>query len=141
MSSSQVSASSSSSTALVVPRKYYGRNEIIAINSPTHKQTINSMLSVTQDINSTITSKTSSNHREQWIELNNSLEQLLSNLMDDSYIIEKFRYEAINEVIIPYVNEMKSPRMTLDKQRFDQVKVCVFVTVVIIEIYCNIHCM
>lgn len=124
MSSSQVSASSSSSTALVIPRKYYGRNEIISINSPTYKQTIDSILSVTQDISSTVASRTSSNHREQWVELNSSLEQLLSNLMDDSYIIEKFRYEAINEVIIPYVNEMKSPRMTLDKQRFDQVKVC-----------------
>ena len=126
MTSSQVSVSLSSSTSLIVPRKYYGRNEIILTNCPTHKQTIDSILSITQDINSTITSKTSSNHREQWIELNSSLEQLLSNLMDDSYIVEKFRYEAINEVIIPYVNEMKSPRMTLDKQRFDQVKVCYF---------------
>lgn len=123
MTSSQMSTFSTSSASLVVPRKYYGRNDIVLINSPTHKQTMETILSVTQDILN-ITSRSSCNHREQWIELNSSLEQLLSNLIDDSFIIEKFRYEAINEVIIPYVNEMKSPRMTLDKQRFDQVKVC-----------------
>ena len=124
MASSQISLSASSSTTLIIPTKYYGRNEIIAANTPVHKQTIESIRTLTDDINKSILCKNSnSGHKEQWADLNKYLEQLASEFMNEAYVIEKFRFEAINEVIIPYINEMKSPRVTLDKSRFEQIKV------------------
>lgn len=124
-----VSTSSSSAVTLHTPSRYYGRNEIIIKGTPIHKQTVENILTLAEDINKTILTTKSSvigggtNHKEQWHDLHLALESLTGQLTNDDFLIERYRIEIINEVAIPYINEMKSPRFTLDKARFDQVKV------------------
>lgn len=120
----QILTPSSTVLTLSNPSKYYGRNEIVLKDNPTHKQTLENILILVEDISKTILSKSSAaGHKEQWDDLLNGLESLTEQLMNDNILVEKFRFEIINEVVIPYMNEMKSPRVSLDKARFDQVKV------------------
>lgn len=116
-----LSSSYSPSPSRLVSLRYYGRHEIVPFNDKSVTPIIEKIVSLSEDVVSI------SKRNPEWLSVKEDLELLAHKLMDEKVPMEKYRLEVISEAIIPYIEEMKA-RIHVDKSRFMQVKVIIYIT-------------
>lgn len=102
----------------LVPMRYYGRNELILRSNPIINSTIEKVIVLTEHIHK-LTRK-----NIEWNGLKEDLESVIERLTlsEEHNHLEKYKVEIINEVLIPYVDEIRG-RTHFDKARFQQIRV------------------
>ena len=102
----------------LVPMRYYGRNELILRSNPVVNTTIEKVIILTEHIHKL------SRKNIEWNGLKEDLESVIERLTisEEHDHLEKYKIEIINEVLIPYVDEIRG-RTHFDKARFQQIRV------------------